>query len=146
MFIEVHLAAGLILGKLTNNYTLALAGALAIDLDHLIPYINNKVIFDLKRFWKTITDPKDPYGNQRNFLHSFIGWIFVSSALIIFNFEIGFIFSLGYLSHLLLDIADGSDFYPFYPLSKINLKGPIKYFSKTEFIIAIILFVIFLIL
>ena len=61
------------------------------------------------------------------------------------NYQIGIIVSLGYLSHLLLDLFDGSDFYPFYPL-KYNVRGPIGYLSKVELCFALFLFIIFLII
>mgnify|MGYP001559157947 FL=1 len=70
MFLFAHLFAGLIIGKIYGNYLIAIVGALIIDLDHLIPYIKNKIIFNPKKLWKTITNSKDPYGNQRNYLHS----------------------------------------------------------------------------
>ena len=53
MFFFAHLLTGLIIGKLFGNYTVALLGALLIDLDHLIPYIKHKVIFGFKKFWKS---------------------------------------------------------------------------------------------
>jgi len=144
LLIGSHLAAGLIIGKLTGSYILALCGALFVDLDHLISYAKNGIIFDLKKLWKTITDPKDPFGSQRNFLHSFIFWILV--FLIFANSKAGFIFSLGYLSHLILDVLDGSDFRLFYPLSKINIKGPIGYLSRRELVLTLFLFIIFFII
>jgi len=145
MFIVAHIVAGLIIGKITNNYPLALTGALFVDVDHLIPYIKHKVIFSPKKFWKTITDPLDPFGNQRNYLHSFLTWTIFTAIILQINFNLGVIFSLGYLSHLILDFLDGSDFYPLYPL-KYKFNGPIKYFSKNELVFTILLFVCFLIL
>ncbi len=133
MFIIAHFIAGLIIGKLTNNYTAAIAGALLMDIDHLIPFFKHKVLFDIKKFWKTVTDPKDHLGDQRNYLHTVFVWgpvVLVSLAL---NNTVLLIFSLGWLSHIVLDMLDGSDFHPFYPI-KYNLKGPIGYFSKNELI------------
>ena len=142
MFIFAHLAAGLIVGKISGNYTTALIGALFPDLDHLFPYIKHKIIFSPKKFWNTITDPQDKYGNQRNFLHNIGVEILISISLIILNFKIGLVFALGYLSHILLDIIDASDFRPFYP-SKINFKGLIGYLSIHEFIFTAVLILIF---
>ena len=146
MFILAHLAMGLLVGKLSGNYGAAIAGAMFIDLDHLIPYIKHRILFSPKKLWKTITGPKDPYGNQRNFLHSILTGIIVSAAVILVNFGIGIIFALGYLSHLLLDLVDGSDFYPFHPVSRMNIKGPIGYFSKSEAAVTAAIFVMFLVL
>jgi hypothetical protein len=144
MFVAAHIVAGLILGKITNNYPLALASALLVDVDHLIPYIKHKVIYSPKKFWKTVTNPVDRYGNQRNYLHSFITWSILSVVIFLINFKLGIILSLGYLSHLLLDLIDGSDFYPFYPL-KYKFIGPIPYFSKYEFVFTLLLCIIFLV-
>ena len=60
MFIVAHAAAGLIIGKVTNNYPIALVGSLVIDIDHLVPYVKHKVIFNPGKFWKTVTDPSLP--------------------------------------------------------------------------------------
>ncbi len=145
MFIGTHIAAGLIIGKLTNNYPLALASSLLIDLDHLIPYIKHKVLFNPKKLWKVVTDTADPYGDQRNYLHSFFTWLLVSIIISLIDFQIGLVISLGYLSHLLLDLLDNSDFYPFYPL-KYKVLGPVKYFSIYDFIITGALLIIFIII
>ena len=145
MFILAHLAAGLIIGKISGNYPASLIGALAVDLDHLIPYIRHKILLNPKKFWKTIANPEDPYGNQRNFLHSFFAWMLLSLIVTIINFNVGIILSLSYLIHLLLDLIDGSDFYPFYPF-KLNIRGPIKYLSKSEFLFTAISFLIFFII
>ena len=145
MFFFAHLLAGLIIGKLFGNYVIALIGALFLDLDHLIPYIKHKIIFKPKKLWKTITNSKDNYGNQRNFLHSFIFWAIISLIVLVFSLDAGIIFSLAYLSHLVLDLIDGSDFYPLYPF-KWNVKGPIKYFSFGEVVINLALLIIFLLI
>lgn len=123
-----------------------MGGALLIDIDHLIPYIKHKVIFNPKKFLKTITNSKDPYGNQRNYLHSILSWFIISGIVIAFNFDIGLIIFLAYFSHLLLDALDSSDFYPFYPFKKYNLRGPIGYFSKREYLFTFILVIIFLLI
>lgn len=146
MFLFAHLIIGLIIGKLTNHYLFAILFAVVIDLDHLIPYIKNKIIFKPKELFKTITTPEDPYGNQRNYFHSFFVWASISVVLLIINFNIGLVISLSWLSHLLLDLLDGSDYYPFYPIRDINVKGPIRYLSMGEIIFTIILLLTFLIL
>jgi hypothetical protein len=143
MFIFAHIVAGLIIGKITGNYLLALAVSLLIDIDHLIPYIKNKIIFSPKKFWQIITNPSDPYGNQRNYLHSFFTLVVISLIALLIDINMGFIISITYLSHLFLDMLDASDFYPLYPL-KYNLIGPIKYLSKSEFVFTFLLFIIYL--
>ena len=145
MFIFAHLAAGLIVGKSFENYTPALIGALVPDLDHIIPYIQHGIFFSPRKFWKTATNPKDRYGNQRNYLHNIIVWAIISVPVIMFDFKIGIVFSLAYLSHLFLDLLDSSDFRPLYPM-KFSIKGPIGYLSKSESFITLILFLIFFVL
>ncbi len=146
MFFFAHLFAGLIIGKIFGNYLIALMGALLIDIDHLIVYAKHGILLSPKKFWKTIINPIDQYGNQRNFLHSFFAWIIISIIIFLVNSKIGIIFSLAYLSHLLLDFLDGSDFYPFYPWKKLNIKGPIKYFSIQEWIVTLILLIVFILI
>ncbi len=144
MFILAHLAAGLVIGKISGSYLPSLIGSLAMDLDHLIPYVRHKILFSPKKFWDAITNPEDNYGNQRNFLHSFIVWLPVSLISVAVSRNIGIVFSLAYLCHLLLDLIDGSDFHPFYPF-KLNIRGPIKYFSKPEVLFTAALLLVFFI-
>jgi len=143
MFVIAHIAAGLVLGKLTGNYYAALAGALFLDLDHMIVYARHKVLLSPRKLWRAVTDPQDPYGNQRNIFHSLIGWLLILMITVLGFGEAGFIFSIAYLSHLVLDFIDGSDFYPLFPFSSLNFKGPIAYFSKAEICLAAALFMIF---
>lgn len=146
MTVGTHIITGLIIGKVTGSYSAALVGALVVDVDHLIPYIKHKVLFNIKKLWKTITNPNDPYGDQRNYLHSLFTFIPISVVTyFLVDINIAITFSLGYLSHLILDALDGSDFYPFYPI-KSKIKGPIEYLSKAEFILFIILLAVFLLL
>ena len=145
MFIFAHFLFGLIIGKISGNYLVALIGALFIDLDHLVVYIKKGIIFKPKKLWKIIIDANDPYGFQRNFLHNFFVWIVLSIIILIFDFKIGIIFSLAYLSHLFLDSLDGSDFYPFYPW-KFNVRGPIRYLSLSELIFTLILLLVYVLI
>lgn len=146
MFLGAHIAVGLIIGKVTGNYPAAFIGALFIDSDHLIPYIKHGVVRSFEKFWKFITNPADPLGEQRNILHNVGVWVLPSIVLLIFYPRFGIPFSLAYGSHLILDALDGSDYYPFYPLKVINLKGPIEYLSKAELIFTTFLFLIFIFL
>ena len=145
MFILAHLIAGLIIGKLFGNYTIALIGALSMDLDHLSVYIKHTIILNPKKLWRALISPEDQYGNQRNFLHSFFAWLPISAIAIAINFGAGLAFSMAYLSHLLLDMIDGSDFHPFYPI-KLSIRGPIGYLSKYELMFTTLMFFIFFII
>jgi membrane-bound metal-dependent hydrolase YbcI (DUF457 family) len=145
MFIITHLVLGLILGKLFGSYSFALIGALIPDIDHIFPYIRHKILFHMKKLWKTITASKDKYHDQRNYLHSLFIVIPVTIIMLVLNYSLFLVFSLAYLSHLFLDSLDNSEFYPFYPIKK-KILGPIKYFSKTEFIITFGLFIVYLVI
>ncbi len=72
---------------------------------------------------------------------------FIPICLILFfiNFDFAFSFSLGYLCHLLFDALDSADFHPLFPWKKINVHGPITYFSKQEFIFALMLFILWIV-
>ena len=146
MFILAHLAIGLLIGKLTNNYEIAIIGSLFVDLDHLISYAKNGVIFNFKKFWKTVTNPHDPYGNQRHFLHNLWVLKIVAVSTILINPTVGFTFTIAYAAHLILDSLDSSDFKPLVPLSKRNVKGPIRYLSHAEIAITTCMFFIFIII
>lgn len=143
MTLPSHIIAGLIIGKLTGNYPLAIASSTLIDVDHLQSYIKSGVILKPKLFWKTITDQADPYGDQRGYLHNLAIFFFTSAILFIaFSYAI-LPLILGWFGHLLLDMLDNSDYWPFYPKKWLNLKGPIIYASFQEVIFAIFLIVIY---
>lgn len=146
MLLPTHLLAGLIIGKLTGNYAISLIGSVMIDLDHLIIFHRNGILFKLKKFIAAAINRIDLVIDQRNYFHNVFFFIIVAAAVLIINFKIGLAFSLAYLSHLLLDSLDNLNYFPFYPNKKINLRGPIKYCSLQEFIFAIVLFSIFFII
>lgn len=52
---------------------------------------------------------------------------------------------LSHASHLFLDFLDSAEYWPFYPLKAVNIRGPIHFFSKQEIILDVILIIIFLI-
>ncbi len=137
MYSTAHLAAGLIIGKLTGDYPTAIIGAVAIDLDHLIPYVQKDIIFNLK---KILHSAKSTHDSARSYLHSFIAFPILTGLVMLFSFKTGLIFGLGYLSHFLLDAIDDDDFYPLFPWKKFNTRGFIGYYSRAEFVFTIILF------
>jgi len=140
MYSTGHLALGLILGKLTGDYPTAIISSVAIDLDHLIPYAQQGIIFSPKKMWKAA---KTPHASSRGILHSFFAWAILSGIICLVNLEVGLVFSLGILGHFLLDALDGDDFYPFYPIKKMNTKGFIGYYSRKELFLTIVLFIIY---
>jgi len=142
MLLSAHLATGLIIGSVTDSYTAALAGALLVDLDHLLPYVEHRIIFDAGKFWRVSTSEADPFDFQRNYLHSFFAWAVLSLLAVLISFGFGLVFCVSYFVHLLLDMLDASDFTPFYPF-KYKLRGPVGYFSNTELVFTLVLFAIF---
>ena len=145
MFLLSHLVAGLIIGKISGNYGIALLGSFIIDLDHLFPYFKNRMVFNFRKLWKAVTTKKDLYKDQRNYLHSIFSWAAISIALMVFNLSVGLVFSFAYLAHLFLDALDNADFYPLYPL-RYNLKGPIDYLSIKEHLFTLFLIGVLLVI
>lgn len=141
MYSTAHVAAGLIIGKITGDYPTAIIGATAADFDHLIPFVKNKVLFSFKKIWHATTNDGD---SSRNYLHSIFSWALISGVIMLFNLQVGLIFSIAYLSHFILDLLDNTDFWPFYPWKKINIKGFVGYFSKREFLFTVALVLVYL--
>jgi membrane-bound metal-dependent hydrolase YbcI (DUF457 family) len=143
MYSTAHLAAGLIIGKLTGDYPTAIISAVAVDLDHLVPYVQKNIIFDIKKIWHSA---KSTHDSARSYLHSFIAFFILTGLIAWFNLKVGLVFGLGYLSHFLLDAIDDDDFYPLFPWKKFNTRGFIGYYSKAEFVFTIILFGVYFII
>lgn len=146
MTLPTHLIAGMIIGKVTGNFPTAIAGALLIDIDHIISYYKHGILFKPRELIKYVTSREDPWEDQRNILHNIIVWIGISVLVAILKPEISIAFSLGYFSHLLLDALDESEFYPLFPTKKFHFRGPVKYLSKEEFLFFTFCLLIFLIL
>ena len=145
MTFPTHIIAGLIIGKVTWDYTAALAGSLFMDLDHLISYYKNGILFKPRAILRESLTELDPWGDQKNIFHSVQAWLVISLLVMAINLEFGLIFSLAYLIHLVMDALTGA-FYPFYPYKKFQIKEPIiRYLSKRELVLGIALLAIFLI-
>ncbi|MDO8561689.1 MAG: metal-dependent hydrolase [bacterium] len=146
MTFPTHILAGLIIGKLTGDYTAALTGSLVMDVDHLFSYHRHGILLKPKRILRESLTAEDPWGDQKNFLHSAQSWFFVSLLLSIIDLKFGLIFSGAYLVHLILDAMTG-EFYPFYPYKKSLIKKPIiGYLSKREVALGLVLMAVFFIL
>ena len=143
MFLPTHLAAGLIIGKLTGNYNAALLGSVVMDLDHLLAYSRAGILFNFKKLLIATTGKINIGMPQRNFLHNIFFCLLISAVALTINFSAGLVFAIAYICHLILDSLDNSNYYPLYPNLKIKLHGPIKYFSKQDIIFAAILLLIF---
>ncbi len=143
MYSTAHLAAGLIIGKLTGDYPTAIISAVAIDLDHLIPHAKSRLIF---KPLKMLQAAKMTHESHRSYLHSFIAYAVIVAILAIFSWKIALVFSLGMLSHFFLDAIDDDDFYPLFPWKNFNTRGFIGYYSTTEFIFTFFLYIIYFII
>jgi len=139
MTLPTHLAFGLIIGKLTGNYPLAIAAAIAVDVDHLVPFARTGALWNPRKLWRIMTDRTDPLGTPRYILHN----VFIAAAISVSSFFIdatfGLIVSLAYASHIFLDAIDDTIYYPFYPNTNINIRGPLKYFSEHEVALLVVL-------
>lgn len=142
MTLPTHVLAGLIIGKITGDFPAALAGSLVMDLDHTISYFRHGILFKPRKLFTAVSAEADPWGDQRNFLHSIFSWVVISILLLIINFKFGLIFSIAYFFHLVLDALDSADFYPFFPFRKPAIKGFVKYYSKQEIILDICLILV----
>ena len=147
MTLPTHVLAGLIIGKITGDFPTALVGSLVIDLDHVVSYFRHGILFKPRQLYKAISDEADPWGDQRNFLHSIFSWIAISVLLLLINFKFGLVFSIAYFFHLVFDALDSADFYPFFPFfKKVVIKGFVKYYSKQEIIFDVCLVSILIVL
>ena len=146
MLLSTHLAAGLIISKLTGDYNASLLGSVVMDLDHLIAYYRTGILLKFRKVLIAITGQNDIGLPQRNFFHNILFCLLVSALVAAVNFSTGLTFGAAYICHLILDALDSENYYPFYPILKINLRGPIKYFSRQEFIFTFILLLIFFII
>lgn len=145
MFGASHLLAGLLFGKITGNYWLAVLVSVGIDFDHILHFFKSGSYKNLKKFYALATDESDPFGSPRTFLHNFFGLAVISGLAFLISFNVGFIVLISYLGHLFMDLIDSSDFKPFYPYGPV-FNGPIKYFSKGEVAFDLILVIIFILI
>lgn len=148
MTFPTHLFAGLAIGAATGDYSVAVVASVAPDVDHVISYARHGVFRSWDTFWGTITAENDPWNDQRNMLHNIIVAGLIVGLCYFFFPEHVLAFAPGYGVHLFLDASDAADFFPFYPLTFVNFRGPIHYNSLYEYILAILflgLFLLFLI-
>lgn len=126
---------------MTGDFSAAFAGSLVIDLDHMISYFRHGILFSRAKLFKALTDEVDQWGDQRNFLHSIYSWFFISALLFLMNRTFGFVFSIAYFFHLVLDAMDSAVYYPLFPSKKFLIKGFVKYYSKQEIIFDVCLLI-----
>lgn len=145
MTFPTHFLLGMVIGKLTGNYTAGIAASVLVDVDHLQSYAEHGLLTKPKKLWKTVTAEKDSYGDQRGMLHNVVFFACASVALIVLFKWIGTVIVIGWFGHLLLDALDASDYWPLYPDKSINLKGPINYGTWKEFLFFLALLIIYLV-
>ncbi|MFW0862692.1 MAG: metal-dependent hydrolase [Candidatus Komeilibacteria bacterium] len=146
MYAPSHIAAGLVIGKITGDYTTAVIASIFPDTDHAYAFFKHGYLKNWKKFVNIVVQQEDPFDDQRNYLHNIFVAVALSVIAMIINLQIGVIITVAYFLHLLMDALDGAEYYPFYPKKKINLKGPIGYFSKYDMAVSIVLIIIFLVL
>ena len=140
-----HPLVGLILGKQFGYTTSFVIGSVFPDIDHLFVLIKNRhfrpsEIFDAMKNEKKYGERyKTPY------THSFLAWIVISIPIILVSKPIGVAFSIGYLTHLVLDIIDTDEKQLFYPFKK-RIKGFLPVFSYFEIIIILALGIIYFVI
>ena len=117
-----------------------------MDLDHLIAYYRTGILLKFRKVLIATTGKADIGIPQRNFFHNIFFCLLVSAIALAINSTAGLAFSIAYICHLVLDALDNLSYYPMYPNLKITWRGPIKYFSKQEFIFTFILLLIYFII
>jgi membrane-bound metal-dependent hydrolase YbcI (DUF457 family) len=143
MFFVAHILLGMIIGKITGNYLLAIIFSVIIDIDHLFVFAKHKILFNFKDFMNTVMDPEDRTGHQRNYLHNVFALVILSFIVFLLFREFWIVFFFSYLGHLFLDMIDKSDFYPLYPFRNWNFKGFVEYGSKEEIVFSLALFFVY---
>ena len=113
MLLSTHLAAGLIISKLTGNYNVSLLGSVIMDLDHLIAYYRTGILLKFKKILIATTGKADIGLPQRNFFHNIFFCLLVSAIVAAIDFSAGLIFGAAYMCHLVLDALDSKTGCPF---------------------------------
>jgi membrane-bound metal-dependent hydrolase YbcI (DUF457 family) len=144
MTIPNHIILGLIIGKLTGNYELAVTTSVLVDCDHFVSLYKHDALKSFKSFWKAESDPEDPWGDQRGVLHTLFSVILTTSlSYFLFSPMIALIVGLSHFGHIFLDAISDSDSWPFRPFSNFRIRGFIPYYSKYEVLFFVGLLLIF---
>ena len=143
MYTPSHLAAGLVIGKLTGDYTTAVVASVFPDTDHLYAFFKHGYFRNWRKFINTVVRQEDPFNDQRNYLNNIFIAIGFWIIVMVINLHVGIVFLVSYFFHLVMDSIDGAEYYPLYSSKRINLKGPIGYFSKYDMAVSIFLLMVF---
>lgn len=137
MTLPTHAITGLLIGTITGHPIVGLIAGCFPDIDHVYSYVKHGYLKNWKTFYKNAFGKEDVSGDQRNILHN----IFIAALICLIGFiaaPLFFVtFSLSYVSHLLLDALDTSDYFPLYPSRIINIKGFIDFYSHQEVVLFI---------
>ncbi len=146
MTIPTHIIASAIAGKLSGDYVTAIIAGTFVDFDHLIAYFRHGELFNRRFFKRIFSNEEDPWNEQRGWFHNIYAFVIINSIAYIFFPSLFLPILLGYGSHIILDLIDRSEVYPFFPNKKIILRGWIKYGTVQELILFFILLATFLII
>ena len=143
MLFKTHLAFGFLLGLFAipllnpDNQLLfmmiILIGSIFSDIDHPKSKLGKKIKIIGFLF------------EHRGFFHSFIFLILIDTILFLFLKEyliLIYAFNIGFISHLIADIANNMGIMPFHPFSKFRISG----FIKTGALLETLLFFVLILL
>ena len=142
--IFVHLLLGAILGLTFGHSLLFILGSILPDIDHIYVMLKNQ-LWRPKKFIDSIRFEEEYKIRYKTpLIHSILGLIIFSLIVFLINKNWIF-FSMAYFLHLLIDWLDIDKKYYLYPL-KIEFKGFLPIWSRTEKILTGVLIVILVIL
>ena len=100
-------------------------------------YVKHGYLKNWKTFYTNAFGKDDVSGDQRNILHNIVVAAVICLIVFIVAPALVTVFSLAYISHLLLDAVDTSDYFPLYPSKILNIKGFIEFYSFQEVVLFI---------
>ncbi|MBS3112954.1 metal-dependent hydrolase [Candidatus Woesearchaeota archaeon] len=142
MLFTTHILSALLLGKYLGHTGAIVLGSTLIDFDHIFDMIVKGKKHGFRRTLEVLFTPYPEEDESRTVFHSILGWLVISAVLYAIMPSFGIYFSAGYLLHLVLDSLDTSRLRLFYP-QKYDIRGWVEYNSLTEYILAIIMFIIY---
>lgn len=102
--------------------SVGMAGGFLPDID--IPLFRIKQEDKYNKVKKESKKPDDTswhWAKHRGITHTFLFITLISAIILYFHFNLGLIFLLGAISHILLDSLNKTPMKPFYPASKIDV-------------------------
>jgi hypothetical protein len=135
MTLFTHALVGYAISISTGSPVIAIGAALAPDVDHFFA-LRGSTYPSARMFVSALWEREDKSGIQRNVLHNVV--VAAIIALVSWFVRGDVVVIAGYGSHLLLDMIDGSLYYPFFPSKAFGIRGFIPYFSWQELVFAAI--------